>query len=201
MLDGMSLSSEDLAVIGQVMDTKLAGMRDQERRRRRFWIFSALALFVLVSLVSWLVMRNLIADFQRDLAAADARFIEAKLAYQSALARNQDMQAERRQAETTAGYVSGQDQASYEGQLIRGMLSMIGKSQDMNRRMAELDPDDLDGLVAATEELSGVTQGMLGMIGQMLLRNTDSAHNTIDENLTLGETGPDTTPTPVEIER
>jgi hypothetical protein len=196
----MSLSSEDLSAIGSLMDNKLNQARVEDRRRRRFWLWFWIVLFVVSSVASWFMMQRYITKFQAELAQADARFVEAKLAYQQELARNKEMQEERRQAEAAVSYTSGQDQASYEGGLLRGAISLIGKSQEMNRRMADLDPDDIDGLVAATEDLNGLAQGMLGMVGQMMLRNTDPAHNTIDQNLSLGETGPSNQAAPIQVE-
>ena len=187
-MEPMSLSAEDLAAIGAVVDGKLAAARDEDRRRRRFWWIFWIAVFVLSSVASILVARHYLAEFQRELSAREAAFQEAKIAYQEALLRNRELQEERKRAAEAVQYRSGKSQAEYEAGLISGMLGMISQSVEISKRMDALDPDDPQALIDATQDIEHVTQGIMGMLGEMMLRNTDPAHNSPEENLMLGET-------------
>src|SRR5690606_2400726 len=96
--------------------------------------------------------------------------------------------AERGAAVQASRYDSTQSQASYEAGLLSAMIRIVGESRAQSERMRDLDPDDLDGLVQATEEMQGTMTTIMGTLGQIMLRNTDPAHNTPDEKLLQGET-------------
>lgn len=192
----MSLSTDDLNAISELMDRKLASVQGAERRRRRFWAWFWIVAIVLSSVASWFIVQHYVTIIRDELAQVDHDLREARLAYQMELARNQQLQAERAAAVEVSGYDSTQDQASYEAGLLSAMLRIVGESRAHNERMQNLDPDDPDSLVAATEAMHGTMTTIMGTLGQIMLRNTDPAHNTPEENLMLGETGPPAAPAP-----
>jgi len=183
----MSLSSDDLNAIGDLMDHKLAQVQTQDRRRRRFWLWFWILVFVVSSVASWFVAQHYIRIIQDEMAQVDNDLRQAKLAYQTELARNAKLQAERQVATEATGYVSDQDQATYEAGLISAMFRIVANSRALNESMADLDADDPEALMRATEKMAQTTQDAIGTIGQIMLRNTDPAHNTPEENLMLGE--------------
>lgn len=184
----MGLSNEDLSAIGELMDRKLAGVQAVEKRRRRFWLWFWGIAIVLSSVASWFIAQHYLAIIREELAQVDDELREAKLAYQAELARNTQLQAERAAAVQASSYDSEQSQASYEAGLLSAMIRIVGESRAQSERMQNLDPDDLDGLVQATEEMQGTMTTIMGTLGQIMLRNTDPAHNTPDEKLLQGET-------------
>jgi len=194
----MSLSTDDLTAIGDLMDRKLdqklAQVQAKDRRRRRFWLWFTVVVFVLSSVASWFVAQHYVRLIQDEMTKVDNDLRQAKLAYQTELARNATLQAERKVASEASGYVSDQDQASYEAGLISSMFRIVANSRALNESMANLDPDDPEALMRATEKMAQTTQDAIGTIGQIMLRNTDPAHNTPEENLLLGETPLSTEP-------
>jgi len=194
----MSLSTDDLTAIGDLMDRKLdqklAQVQAKDRRRRRFWLWFTVVVFVLSSVASWFVAQHYVRLIQDEMTKVDNDLRQAKLAYQAELARNATLQAERKVASEASGYVSDQDQASYEAGLISSMFRIVASSRALNESMANLDPDDPEALMRATEQMAQTTQDAIGTFGQIMLRNTDPAHNTPEENLLLGETPLSTEP-------
>lgn len=185
----MALTSEDIDTIARLLDERLAQAQAVDRRRRRFWLWFWIAAFVLSSLASWIVVERVRDRIEAQLAEADRRFLDAKLAYQRQLAQDAEMQRERAAAERAAGYRPEQSQADYEAGLMRNALKAIGKQAALTRKMEQLDPDDPDALLAATEEMSGNVTSLLGVLTQVMLRNTDPAQNTPAERLLAGADG------------
>lgn len=196
----MSLSPDDVQTISALLDEKLGRIQAAERRRRRFWLWFWVALFVLSSVASWLAVRQIMAQVQAQVALMDDQMRDAKLAYQAELKRSLAMQQERKVAEQASQYQSKQDQGSYEAGLIRMAFQAMSKQAELTKRMEALDGSDPDALIDATNDMSeNLTQSMMALT-QILLRNTDPAHNTKAENLLASEAeGAAPTPAPAPV--
>jgi hypothetical protein len=200
----MGLSAEDLQAIGSLMDSKLSAVQAADRRRRRWWFWFWVLFFIVSTVISGIYAQKYLEMFKEEMAKIEDDLRESKIAYQTQLAQSVPMQVERKKAELVSGYDNTQSQADYEAALLRSTFRIVGESQALNERMKNLDPDDPDALVTATKDMSDTMQMALGTIGQIMLRNTDPALNSPDENLLLGETagatpaqaaGTSTTPT------
>ena len=190
----MSLTSEDVETIGRLLDERLARVQAADRRRRRFWLWFWIALFVVSTVASWFAAQRLLRQVEDRLAEADRQFLDAKLAYQRQLARDAEMQRERAVAEKAAGYQPKQSQAEYEAGLVRSALQAMSQQAAITKRFEQLDPDDPDALMAATDELNANVSSMLGTLTRVMLRNTDPSLNTPAEKLLGGADGAETPP-------
>ncbi len=205
MLAAMALTSEDVDTIGRLLDERLARAQAVDRRRRRFWLWFWIALFVLSSVASWFAAQQMLRKVEAQLADIDSQFLDTKLTYQRQLARDVQMQQERKAAEQAANYQPKQSQADYESGLMRSAFKAMSQQAALSKKMEQLDGDDPEALIQATEEMSSNLTTMLGALTQVMLRNTDPALNTPQEKLLAGGDGggpavpqPATTVTPIE---
>jgi|GEM_PF-3499156 len=189
MLTAMALTSDDVDIIGRLLDERLERVQAADRRRRRFWLWFWIALFVLSSLASWFAAQQILRKVEAQLAEVDRQFLDTKLTYQRQLARDVQMQQERAVAEKAANYQPRQNQSDYEAGLMRSAFKVMGQQAAMAKKLENLDPDDPDALIAATEEMSGNLTSLLGTLTQVMLRNTDPALNTAQEKLLVGADG------------
>jgi hypothetical protein len=176
----MPLSNEDVEAIGNLLDQRLEKYDSKQRARRRFWLWFWIMLFVVSTILSLVAARELVAQAQgyMDKLSADEReWSNMKIEYQNQLAHDRKMQAERKEAETLAKYDSAKPQAAYEADLIRQTMQLFAKTKKMQDQMAKVDPDDIDAQMKAIEDTAGATGDAMGMMMQMLLRNTDPAHD------------------------
>ncbi|MBA2481776.1 MAG: hypothetical protein H0V44_14020, partial [Planctomycetes bacterium] len=172
----MSLTTEDVEAIGNLLDQRLEKYDRKQRGRRRFWLWFWILLFVVSTVASLVAARELMAQAQGyvdRLGEEERKWSEMKLAYQAELARDRQMQKERAEAETHAHYDSAKPQAQYEADLVRNTLKLFSKTKTMQDKVAKLDPDDPDAQLQAMEDTAALTSDAMGMVMQMLLRNTD----------------------------
>jgi len=181
----MSLTDEDVQTLGRLLDERLAAtvdksldkkldekfsaMRAAERSRRRFWM--------------WFWIAVLWERIQGELTAQDQALVEMKIEYQKQLAANKQMQEERAEAAKMANYRSDQTQAQYEAGLVGGLFKTLGQVNKLKDKWKDADLGDLDQLEAFAADYSSMTEGALGLVTQMLLRNTDPALNSSSEDL------------------
>jgi hypothetical protein len=191
----MALSPEDVAALGQLLDQRLEShaklidqkLADQERRarsRRRFWFWFWMLLFLVSSVASWWTAQKLIARFQDQVAAIENETLEAKISYQRQLARDRKMQAERKQVEHATGYQSSQNLGDFDAQLMRQAFQLLGKSSQFQAKQKK--PGTVDSDTDIDQQLKDVgdmTEQMSQMIGQLLLHETDPAHDTKADRL------------------
>jgi hypothetical protein len=199
----MSLSPEDVQAIGAMFDEKLGRVQAAERRRRRLWFWFWMALFIGSSVASWFAVKRLMSEAQERLAKADDEMRDAKLNYQAELKRSAAMQAERKAAEEASRYVSKQDQGTYEAGLLQQVFKIQMKAVAFNKALTEMADgpmstpagaagdqverdrtEDLQGIMA---EGMGVTNDFTKILMQIMLRNTDPAHNTAEDKLVGSE--------------
>jgi hypothetical protein len=185
----MALTTEDVEIIGRLLDERLARVQAQDRRRRRAWMWFWIALFALSSVASWLVAQRFLRAVDAQISAVDRQFLETKLEYQRQLALDAEMRRERVAAERDAGYQSTQSQGGYEAGLVRTALKAFSQQAALAKKMEALDGSDPEALIAATEEMSGNLTSVLGALTQIMLRNTDPAHTTAQERLLGGGDG------------
>ncbi len=185
----MSLTTDDVQLIGRMLDERLDRIQEvARRRRRRLWLI-ILLLTLASTVASVFAAREALRMYQDFRSEQDQAMIEAKLAYQRELARNDEMRKEREAAVAASGYQPKQDQANYEAGLIRSLFKTMSQQTAMQKRLENLDPEDPDALLAATEDMqTSMTEG-LGAITRILLRNTDPALNTAQERLLAGADG------------
>lgn len=172
----MALSEEDLQAIGRLIDERVGRIEARDRRRRRFWAWFWV-IFIVLNLVggwwSYVWVRERVRDY---VVEQDERIQSASREYQKALAANAQLRRERDQAVQATGYHSGQPQATYEAGLMAQAIRAIGRSRELNKKLEKADLSDPEQLARATEELSATIDGLLGPVGQILLRNSDPAH-------------------------
>ena len=185
----MTLTSEDVETIGRLLDERLAKAQAVERRRRRWWLWFWIGLFVLSSLASWFAAQRMLRQVESQLAEIDRQFLDTKLTYQRQLARDAEMQQERKAAEQVSQYQPKQTQADYEAGLMRSAFHMMSQQAALTKTIEQLDADDPEALIKATEEMSGTMTTALGTLTRMMLRNTDPALNTPQEKLLAGADG------------
>jgi len=195
----MSLTDEDVQTLGRLLDERLAAtvdksldkkldekfsaMRAAERSRRRFWMWFWIAVFVFSSVLSWWGAKVVWERIQGELTAQDQALVEMKMEYQKQLAANKQMQEERAEAAKMANYRSDQTQAQYEAGLVGGLFKTLGQVNKLKDKWKDADLGDLDQLEAFAADYSSMTEGALGLVTQMLLRNTDPALNSSSEDL------------------
>jgi hypothetical protein len=177
----MALSPEDLAAIGQLLDAKLdaklEAVQAQARRRRRFWLWFWIAVFVLSNVVGgWLAWR-LWEQAQQQVARLNVEFSESKLAYQRALQESAHLRAERATAEKSMGYDPTKTDAAHEAGLIGSMMSLLANKDQFTKKYEDADFSDPDVLDAYAKDLNRIIDQGLNPLGQIMLRNTDVAHN------------------------
>src|SRR4051812_41274392 len=123
----MSLSEDDVQLIGRMLDQRLERVEaDARRRRRRIWLV-IVVLTVLSSIASAVAMRRMMVQVEGWLSEQDRQLSDAKIAYQRELRRNEDMQRERAAAVAASGYKPEQSQAEYEAGLMRSLFQLMGK--------------------------------------------------------------------------
>ena len=200
----MSLSPEDLAAISQLMDQlldkKLAAQEVVARRRRRFWIWFWTLTFIIFTAASAWAVKGLIERAQDELTRINVEFSETKLAYQRQLEYDRKMQAERAAAIKAVGYQSDQTQSEHEAGLISGFIGLMGSKASFEKKWEHVDATDPAQMEAFAKDLGSIMDQGLKPIGQIVLRNTDPAHNTKNEK--MREDGPapgESTVIPVEI--
>ena len=184
----MSLSPEDLAAISQLLDQKLEAQEVIARRRRRFWIWFWSLIFIISSAGSSWAAKVLIERAQDELTRMNQEFSESKLAYQRQLDHDKKMQDERASAVKAVGYQSGQTQADHEAGLISGFIGLLGSKASFEKKWENVDATDPAQMEAFAKDLGSIMDQGLKPIGQVVLRNTDTAHNTKDEK--MREDGP-----------
>ena len=74
----MTLTSEDVETIGRLLDERLAKAQAVDRRRRRWWLWFWIALFVLSSLASWFAAQRILRQVEAQLAEVDRQFLDTK---------------------------------------------------------------------------------------------------------------------------
>ena len=185
----MPLSDEDLDAIGRLMDRKLEVLQAQDRRRRRFWVWFWIVVFVLSSVASWWAVERLVTRAQDEVARINIEFSEAKLAYQRQLENDRKLQAERAAAEKTVSYDTGKTQAQHEAGLISGFISLLSAKNEFEKRYADVDLSDPHALDTYAADLNRIIDQALVPLGQIVLRNTDPAHNTRDEQIRRSDDG------------
>ena len=185
----MTLTSEDVETIGRLLDERLAKAQAVDRRRRRWWLWFWIALFVLSSLASWFAAQRILRQVEAQLAEVDRQFLDTKTTYQRQLARDAMMQQERKAAEQASQYQPKQSQADYEAGLMRSAFKAMSQQAALSKKLENISSDDPDALIAATEEMSGNLTSMLGTLTKVMLRNTDPALNTPQEKLLAGADG------------
>jgi len=195
----MSLSPEDVQAISALLDDKLGKVQATERRRRRFWIWFWILVFVLSTVASWVVAQRFITEMKAQLAQADDEMRSAKLAYQAELKRSAQLQAERKAAEVASNYTSKQSQSEYEAGLISSLFRMqaqaaaLRKMPDANTqakpgaRTEQEAVDELDEAMQDLERTTAVANSAVGLLKQIMLRNTDPAHNSQEDKLVGSE--------------
>ena len=199
----MSLSPEDLAAIShlmdQLLDKKLAAQEVVARRRRRFWIWFWTLTFIISTAASAWVAKGLIERAQDELTRMNQEFSESKLAYQLQLEHDQKMQSERAAAVKAVGYQSDQTQSEHEAGLISGLIGLMGSKTSFEKKWENVDATDPAQMEAFAKDLGSIMDQGLKPIGQVVLRNTDPAHNTKDEKMREDGPAPGTsTAVPVE---
>jgi len=185
----VTLDPDDLARLDALVEARLAQREAEHRRRRRRWLLPlavvAGLLLVIAGVGTWFGVRAAM-DW---VAARDQELSEAKLAYQRELVRNQAWQATRAAAERASGYDGRRTQAQHEAALMNQSLQLIAQQKALTEKWQKLDYDDPKSMEILSEDLGKVLEQGLGTIGQVLLRNSDPAHNTADERRQQEATG------------
>ena len=179
----MSLSEQDLDAIGRLMDQKLSAVQAQDRRRRRFWLWFWIVVTVGSSIASWFALEKLIARAQDEVARINIEFSESKLAYQRALEENQKLREERAKAEKAVAYDTTKTQAQHEAGLLGDMISLFAAKDEFSKKYENADLTDPKVMEAYAQDLNKIMDKGLNPLGQIVLRNTDPAHNTPDEKM------------------
>jgi hypothetical protein len=179
----MALDERDLALIRQVVVEQLAVVQVSERKRRRFWLWFWVWFFILTTAAGTWWSWKVIEKVQAQIAAQDQAFQETKRSYQAELARNQEWQNQREQAEKAVGYQSNRSQPSHEAMLMNNLMSLMSKQGAMKEKWANADLSDPEDLNALADDMNQVLTQGLGTIMQVMLRNTDPAHNTAQERM------------------
>lgn len=193
----MSLSPEDLAAIAHLLDQKLAAVELIAKRRRRFWLWLWIVIGILSTAVSAWAAKGLIERAQDELTRINVKFSETKLAYQRQLEQNQQLQAERAAAIKAVHYQSETTQADHEAGLLSGIIGLLGSKGDFEKKWANVDLTDPAQMEAYAKDLSGIVDQGLKPLGQIVLRNTDPAHNTANEQ--MRQDGAPANPAPIEV--
>jgi hypothetical protein len=179
----MPLSDDDLAAIGKLMDARMETVRRDGRRRFWVWMWIFIILTVASLVGSWFAVKKLKEQVDQQVTQINLEMSDAKLAYQRELAKNQQLQAERAQAEKAVAYDGTKTQAQHEAGLLGGMISLIGRKQAFEAKWKDADFSDPAQMEAYAEELNTIIVDGLNPLGQVVLRNTDPAHNTASERL------------------
>ncbi len=195
----MSLTDDDVQTLGRLLDERLAAtldksldkkldekfgaMRAADRQRRRFWMWALLVAVVLSSVLIWWGAMQAWAWVQGEMTAQDQAMLEMKIEYQKQLAASKQMQEERAEVAKAANYRSDQTQAQYEAGLVSGLFKTLGQVNKFKGKWQEADLSDPDQLDAFVADYSSVTEGLMGIASQMLLRNTDPELNSAGEDL------------------
>ncbi len=179
----MALDPADLAEIAHLVEERLAAHEAARRRQRRRWLIPLLLLGGVLATALSVGLVIGVRSGQDWLAARDAELTEAKLAYQRELARNQAWQAQREAAAKAVHYDTTKTQAQHEAALMNQALGLMAEQGALKAKWAALDYNDPKSMEVLSDDLSRVLGQGLGTIGQVLLRNTDPAHNTREERL------------------
>lgn len=193
----MSLTSEDLAAIAHLLDQKLAAAELMAKRRRRFWLWVWILMGILATALSAWAAKRLIERAQDELVRINLEFSETKLAYQRQLEQNQQLQAERAAAIKAVHYQSEATQADHEAGLLSGFIGLLGSKNEFEKKWTNADLTDPAQMEAFAKDLSGIVDQGLKPLGQMVLRNTDPAHNTANEQ--MRQDGAPASPAPIEV--
>ena len=179
----MALDPADLAEIAHLVEERLAAHEAARRRQRRRWLIPLMLLGGVLATALSVGLVIGVRSGQDWLAARDAELTEAKLAYQRELARNQAWQAQREAAAKAVHYDTTKTQAQHEAALMNQALGLMAEQGALKAKWAALDYNDPKSMEVLSDDLSRVLGQGLGTIGQVLLRNTDPAHNTREERL------------------
>ena len=179
----MALSEEDLAAISRLLDAKLAAVAVEDRRRRRFWVWMLIVLTVVSTVASAIVAERLIRRAQDEISQINLAFSETKLAYQRQLEQDQELRRQRAVAEKAVAYEPGKTQAEHEAGLVGSMLNLFSAKADFEKKYENADYADPKVMEAYSKDLNRIVSEGLNPLGQIVLRNTDPAHNTPDEKL------------------
>ena len=183
----MSLSDQDLAAIAQVMDSKLAGFQASERKRRRFWVWFWIIITIGSTVASALVLDRLLEKAQDEVARINQEFSNTKLAYQRQLEENQVLRTQRAKAEQAMAYDTTKTQAEHEAGLLGGFFSLLSSKAEFEKKYENADLSDPKVMQEYANDLNKIISQGLNPIGQVMLRNTDPAHNSPDEKLRSGD--------------
>jgi hypothetical protein len=208
----MALSQDDVEALGKLLDQRLEAhgkLIDQKlderdrraRNRRRFWLWFWILVFVGSSVACWWTVQKLIGGFQDQIAQIENDTLQAKVAYQQQLARDRQMQRERAEVEKATGYRSDKDLGEFDAGLLRQAFQLLGKSADFQAKQkkpnAAAGDEDIDQQL---KQVGDMTEQMSNLLGQLLLHETDPAHNTRTERLLAGEVPPPAAPAPVQAD-
>ncbi len=199
----MSLTPEDLAAVALLLEQKLddkltqkfAAQQAIDRQRWRFWMWVFVVVTVVVTALSvWASMR-LLERAQAELTRLNLEFSESKMVYQRQLESDKRLQTERTAAEKAVNYQSQQTQAQHEAGLLSGFFSLLGSKSEFDKKWSNADFSDPAEFEAYAKDVNGFFNQAIKPLGQVMLRNTDPAHNTRDEKmLSDGQTNPPASP-------
>jgi hypothetical protein len=208
----MALTPEDVQAIGQLLDSRMAQhseaiakqLRDQDRRRRRFWswvIWITVILTVASSVWSYYWLKDKVsgllastASLERDLSQSRTDLAEARGEYASQLAHDKQMQKERAEAVSTSGYKSDQNQAQFDAGMLAKTFALLNRSNEARSRAerkaksGDTEPDD-----QSVNDLDQTISQASGLLMQLMLHETDPEHQGSAEKMAQGE-HPDATP-------
>jgi hypothetical protein len=120
---------------------------------------------------------------QDELTRLNLEFSETKLAYQRQLEQSRQLQDERAAAIKAVHYQSTTTQAEHEAGLLSSVIGLIGSRAEFDKKYANADFSDPAQMEAFAKDLNGLVDQGLKPLGQIVLRNTDPAHNTANEQL------------------
>jgi hypothetical protein len=184
----MSLTEQDLDAIAQLMDRKLTVVEQNQRRHRRFWLWIlALVGFVLLLGIAAAVAWVLWTKAQNEVDRLNQQFSATKLAYERQVAENLQLREQRQKAEKAVAYDSTKSQADHEASLLSGFFSLLGSKAEFEKKYENADFSDPKVLQAYSQDLNKILDQGLNPLGQVMLRNTDPAHNSPDERLRSGD--------------
>jgi len=179
----MSLSPEDLAAISQLLDQKLAAQEVIAKRRRHFWIWFWTLVFIVSTIASAWAAKALVDRAQDELTRINLEFSETKLAYQRQLERDKHLQDERAAAVKAVDYHGEQSQADHDANLLSGLIGLLGSTGSFEKKWENIDLSDPAQMEAYAKDMGRIMDQGLKPLGQIVLRNTDPAHNTTNEKM------------------
>ncbi len=208
----MALTPEDVQAIGQLLDSRMAQhseaiakqLREQDRRRRRFWswvIWITVVLTVASSVWSYYWLKGRIGALvgsasmlERELQQANTDLVETRGEYARQLAHDKQMQKERAEAVSASGYKSDQNQAQFDAGMLAKTFALFNRTNEARTRAeskaksGDTEPDD-----QSVNDLDQTISQASGLLMQLMLHETDNEHLGSAEKMAQGE-HPDATP-------